>query len=196
MAVLRRRAHTDRGRQALPDLVIPFYTSLTTDMDGMAARALTFNFRDVKPAKGRNRPVAGSALAAAQVRAACNTRVSCVPGIKGRRFNSRRPSQLEAAGLAHTRAHFVAKWLALRALADGRNVLFEIMMASRPLVESWLAALHRAGYTVAGVFAEITAEEHVSSLSRRSPGSSLAAAERGPQASPSAVPGGHTNHSA
>jgi hypothetical protein len=30
---------------------IPFYTSLTTDMDGMAARALTFNFRDVKPAK-------------------------------------------------------------------------------------------------------------------------------------------------
>lgn len=60
-------------------------------------------------------------------------------------------SPLEAADLAHTEAQFVAKWLTLRALADGRNLLLEITMASRVSLESWLDTLHRAGYVVTGV---------------------------------------------
>jgi Zeta toxin len=70
-------------------------------------------------------------------------------------------SPLEAADLAHAEAQFLGKRLALRALADGRNTLFDISMASRPSVESWLAALHRSGYTVTGVFAEIAVQDHL-----------------------------------
>jgi hypothetical protein len=34
-------------------------------------------------------------------------------------------------------------------------------MASRPSTESWIAALHAAGYTIEGIFAEISIEESV-----------------------------------
>jgi hypothetical protein len=70
-------------------------------------------------------------------------------------------SPLEAADLAHTEAQFVAKRLALRALADGRNLLLDITMASRVSLESWLDAVHRAGYVVTGVFVDIGVEESV-----------------------------------
>jgi Zeta toxin len=68
---------------------------------------------------------------------------------------------MEAADLAQAEAQFIGKRVAMRALADGRNLLLEVSMAARPSVDSWLAALHAAGYTVQGVFADITIEESV-----------------------------------
>ena len=47
------------------------------------------------------------------------------------------------------------------ALAEGRNLLLEISMASRPSTDSWIAALHAAGYTIEGIFAEISIEESI-----------------------------------
>ena len=54
-------------------------------------------------------------------------------------------SPLEAADLVHVEAQFLAKRLGLRALADGRNVIWDISMASQHAVESWIAA-HRQGW--------------------------------------------------
>lgn len=70
-------------------------------------------------------------------------------------------SPLDAADLAHAEAQFVAKRLALRALADGRNLLFDISMASRVSVDSWLGTLRQAGYSVGGIFVDIGIEESV-----------------------------------
>jgi hypothetical protein len=70
-------------------------------------------------------------------------------------------SPLDASELVHGEARFVAKRLGLRALADGRNVIFDISMASLAAVESWIAALRQAGYTVTGIFVDISIEESV-----------------------------------
>jgi len=70
-------------------------------------------------------------------------------------------SPMEAADLAHAEAQFVAKRVALRALADGRNVILDISMASELSVTSWLATLRSAGYTVSGVFVDLPIEEAV-----------------------------------
>src|SRR5580700_10666245 len=43
-------------------------------------------------------------------------------------------SPLEAADLVHVEAQFVAKRLGLRALADGRNVIWDISMAAQHAV--------------------------------------------------------------
>ena len=68
---------------------------------------------------------------------------------------------LEAADLVHVEAQFLAKRLGLRALADGRNVIWDISMASQHAVESWIAAHRRAGYTIHGIFVELSIEESV-----------------------------------
>ncbi|MGH3274258.1 MAG: zeta toxin family protein, partial [Streptosporangiaceae bacterium] len=70
-------------------------------------------------------------------------------------------SPLEAADLVHVEAQFLAKRLGLRALADGRNVIWDISMASQHAVESWIAAHRRAGYTIHGIFAEISIGQSV-----------------------------------
>lgn len=71
-------------------------------------------------------------------------------------------SPLEAADLAHAEAQFIGKRLVLRALADGRNVIFEISQASPPSVQSWRAAPRRFGYDgVTWVFTKIDAEGSV-----------------------------------
>jgi hypothetical protein len=70
-------------------------------------------------------------------------------------------SPLEAADLVHVEAQFVAKRLGLRALADGRNVIWDISMAAQHAVESWLAAHRRAGYAIHGIFVEVSIEESV-----------------------------------
>jgi hypothetical protein len=77
-----------------------------------------------------------------------------IPRIKGL-------SPMEAADLAHTEAQFLAKRLALRALTDGRNLLWDITMASKPAVESWLSALETAGFTTSGLFVDIEIEESI-----------------------------------
>jgi predicted kinase len=70
-------------------------------------------------------------------------------------------SPLEAADLVHAEAQFLAKRLGLRALADGRNVIWDISFASQHAVESWIAAHRRAGYTIHAIFAELSIEESV-----------------------------------
>ena len=68
---------------------------------------------------------------------------------------------LEAADLVHAEAQFLAKRLGLRALADGRNVIWDISFASQHAVESWIAAHRRAGYTIHAIFTELSIEESV-----------------------------------
>ncbi len=70
-------------------------------------------------------------------------------------------SPLEAADLVHVEAQFLAKRLGLRALADGRNVIWDISFASQHAVESWIAAHRRAGYVIRGIFVELSIEESV-----------------------------------
>jgi hypothetical protein len=70
-------------------------------------------------------------------------------------------SPMEASPLAHTEAQFIGKRVAMLALAEGRNLLLEISMASRASTDTWIAALHAAGYTIEGIFAEITIDESV-----------------------------------
>lgn len=63
-------------------------------------------------------------------------------------------SPMEAAQLVHAEAQFVAKRVAMLAMADGRNLLLEVSMASRASTDSWIAALHATGYAITGAFAE------------------------------------------
>ena len=70
-------------------------------------------------------------------------------------------SPLEAADLVHAEAQFLAKRLGLRALADGRNVIWDISMAAQHAVESWIAAHRQARYTIDAIFVELSIEESV-----------------------------------
>ena len=70
-------------------------------------------------------------------------------------------SPLDAADLVHAEAQFLAKRLGLRALADGRNLIWDITMASAPSVEPWLSTMRLAGYAATGIFVEIDLEESV-----------------------------------
>lgn len=68
-------------------------------------------------------------------------------------------SPTEASGLAHAEAQFIAKRIAMLAVADGRNLLLEVSFAARISTDSWMSAMRASGYTIAGVFAEISIEE-------------------------------------
>jgi hypothetical protein len=68
---------------------------------------------------------------------------------------------LEAADLVHVEAQFLAKRLGLRALGDGRNVIWDVSMASQHAVESWIAAHRQASYIIDAIFVELSIEESV-----------------------------------
>jgi hypothetical protein len=70
-------------------------------------------------------------------------------------------SPMEAADLVHDEAQFVAKRVALRAMAGGRNLILDVSMASAQSVGSWLRALRSAAYALTGVFADLGIEESV-----------------------------------
>lgn len=70
-------------------------------------------------------------------------------------------SPLEQAGLVHAEAQFLAKRVGLRALADGRNVILDMSLASWRAAESWTYALRFADYAVTAVFADIGVDEAV-----------------------------------
>jgi len=70
-------------------------------------------------------------------------------------------SPLEAADLVHAEAQYLAKRTGLLALADGRNLIWDITMASPHTADAWLKALRSAGYTVTAVFADISIDEAV-----------------------------------
>jgi hypothetical protein len=71
-------------------------------------------------------------------------------------------SPMEASALAHEEAEHVAYLLAGRAMADRRNILWDIAMTDHEAISSRVAALHGAGYgVVEGVFADIDIETSV-----------------------------------
>jgi hypothetical protein len=68
---------------------------------------------------------------------------------------------MDVADLVHDEAQFLAKRAGLRAMADGRNLIWDISMASLPATQALLQTLRLAGYRVKGLFADITVEESV-----------------------------------
>jgi hypothetical protein len=66
---------------------------------------------------------------------------------------------MEASDLVHEESSHVAKQLALRATADGKNVIWDITMSSRASTENRIGDLRAAGYSrVEGVFVDIPIE--------------------------------------
>jgi hypothetical protein len=68
-------------------------------------------------------------------------------------------SPLEGADLVHTEAQHIAKRLTARAVADGRNLLLDVTMASEPSVRSWLVNLGLACYAVQVVITPFGGED-------------------------------------
>jgi predicted kinase len=66
---------------------------------------------------------------------------------------------MEASDLVHEESSYIAKQLALRATADGKNVIWDITMSSRASTESRIVDLRAAGYSqVEGIFVDIPIE--------------------------------------
>jgi hypothetical protein len=68
---------------------------------------------------------------------------------------------MDVADLAHAEAQFLAKRAGLRAMADGRNLIWDISMASLSATQALLGTLRLAGYRVDALFADLTIEESV-----------------------------------
>jgi Zeta toxin len=67
-----------------------------------------------------------------------------------------RLSPMEASDLVHEESSHIAKQLAIRAQADGKNVIWDITMSSTAKVESRIVDLRDSGYTsVTGIFVDI-----------------------------------------
>lgn len=63
---------------------------------------------------------------------------------------------MEASDLVHEESSYIAKQLALRAMPDGKNVIWDITMASRESTERRIGDLRVAGYfQVEGIFVDI-----------------------------------------
>jgi predicted kinase len=68
-------------------------------------------------------------------------------------------SPMEASDLVHEESSYVAKQLALRATASGKNIIWDITMSSRASTESRITELRAAGYSrVEGIFVDIPIE--------------------------------------
>lgn len=77
-------------------------------------------------------------------------------------------SPMEASNLVHEESSHVAKQLAARALADGKNMIWDITMASRASTEGRIDSLRAAGYThIEGVFVDIPVETSVERAGER-----------------------------
>ncbi len=71
-------------------------------------------------------------------------------------------SPMEASDLVHEESSHIAKRLALRASADGKNVIWDVTMASRASTERRIEDLRAAGYTrVEGIFIDIPVETSI-----------------------------------
>jgi predicted kinase len=77
-------------------------------------------------------------------------------------------SPMEASDLVHEESSHVARQLALRAQADGKNVIWDITMSSRASTERRIEQLRSSGYThIEGVFVDIPVETSVSRAEAR-----------------------------
>jgi predicted ABC-type ATPase len=72
-------------------------------------------------------------------------------------------SPMEASDLVHEESSYVARQLALRAQADGKNVIWDITMSSRASTERRIDELRSSGYMrIEGIFIDIPMEISVS----------------------------------
>jgi predicted kinase len=67
-------------------------------------------------------------------------------------------SPMEASDLVHEESSHVAKLLAERALRDGKNIIWDITMASKSSTARRLDDLDQAGYITSGIFVNISVE--------------------------------------
>jgi len=71
-------------------------------------------------------------------------------------------SPMEAADLAHEESSYIAKRLALRASAEGKNIIWDITMSSTESTEARIKELRDAEYTrIDGLFVDIPVEMSV-----------------------------------
>jgi len=78
-----------------------------------------------------------------------------IPGVPGL-------TPMEASDLAHEESSHIAKQLALRAMADGKNIIWDITMTSADSTARRIAELRQAGYGhIEGVFVDIPVEVSV-----------------------------------
>jgi hypothetical protein len=70
-------------------------------------------------------------------------------------------TRMDVADLVHDEAQFLSKRLGLRAMADGRNLIWDVSMASLPATRALLDALWLASYRVKALFTDLTIEESV-----------------------------------
>jgi predicted kinase len=69
---------------------------------------------------------------------------------------------MEASDLVHEESSYIAKQLALRAVADGKNVIWDITMSTREATEKRILDLRAAGYArVDGMFVDIPVDTSV-----------------------------------
>jgi predicted kinase len=77
-------------------------------------------------------------------------------------------SPMEASDLAHEESSYVARQLALRAQADGKNIIWDITMSSRASTERRIDELHSSGYgRIEGIFVDIPVETSVARADNR-----------------------------
>jgi predicted kinase len=70
-------------------------------------------------------------------------------------------SPMEASDLVHEESSAIAKQLARKAVADGKNVIWDITMSSRKRTEERISDLRAEGYSVEGVFVDIPVQTSI-----------------------------------
>jgi predicted kinase len=68
---------------------------------------------------------------------------------------------MEASDLVHEETTYLADQFAARALADGKNVIWDTTMSSEPSTASRLDDLKSAGYRITGIFVDVPVEVSV-----------------------------------
>ena len=77
-------------------------------------------------------------------------------------------SPMEASDLVHEESSYIAKRLARRALADGKNVIWDITMSSEKKTEDRIDQLRSAGYSrIEGIFVDVQVETAVTRVAAR-----------------------------
>lgn len=77
-------------------------------------------------------------------------------------------SPMEASDLVHEESSYVARQLALRAQADGKNIIWDITMSSQTSTERRIDDLRSSGYTrIDGIFVDIPVETSVARTEAR-----------------------------
>jgi predicted kinase len=77
-------------------------------------------------------------------------------------------SAMEASSLTHEESSYLARQLAIRALADGKNVIWDITMSSTSSVAHRIDELRAAGYgRIDGIFVDIPIEVSVTRAEKR-----------------------------